>query len=155
MPKRDVGTPGLSGYDSEMYTPIRNRNGRLVTVVENKKNMALQGVDSKRQLADSYVEEGKIQDVLAGRNPSQKTLSERQQARAMTLGNKADAPNDSYNEGKFRMGIRDARNATGNKVREQIRSADRKVDAQTQKFAQSSPMAKAMVADFKKKAGRK
>jgi hypothetical protein len=155
MPNRDVGTPGLSGYDSEMYTPIRNRNGRLVTVVENKKNMALQGVDPKRQLTDSYVEEGKIQDVLSGRNPSQKTLSERQQARAVSLGNKSDAPNDSYNEGKFRMGVRDMRSEKTNKVREQIRAADRKVDMQTQKFAQSSPMAKAMVADFKKKAGRK
>ena len=154
MAKRDVGTPGLSGYDSEMYKPIRNRSGRLVTIVENKKNMALQGVDPKRQIADSYVEQGKIDDVMSGRNPAQKTLTERQQARAMTLGNKADAPNDSYNEGRFRMGIRDTRNFTGNKVREQIRAADRKVDAQTQKFAESSPMAKAMVADLKKK-GRK
>jgi hypothetical protein len=151
MPKPDVATPGLSGYDSEMYKPVRNRSGKLVTVVENKKNMALQGVDPKRQLTDSYVEEGKIQDILAGRNPSQKSLTERQQTRVETLGNKSYAPDDTYNEGRFRMGVRDARNEKTNKVREQIRAADRKVDTQTQKFAQSSPMAKAMVDDFKKK----
>lgn len=80
MPKRDVGMAGSSGYDSEFYT--RNFEGN---VVPNKRTMRLQGMDPKRQIADSQKQERRVQ----GRAEAGLPMTDRDKARMKAVGGDA------------------------------------------------------------------
>lgn len=164
MAKRpDVGMAGSSGYDSEFYTT--NKSGQ---VVRNERTMKLQGMDPLKRHRDS------VKQVMAvnARVDADMPMTDRDKARAKAVGgrfkisetasNNGDGP---YNENDLQMGIMgdtyNKREAAASRaysasvdMAKQKRQADVTKRFGDNSFKQSSPMTKAMMADYKKKGGK-
>jgi hypothetical protein len=140
MAKRDVGMAGSSGYDSEFYNTTRSGY-----VVPNTRTMALQGMDPKKQFADSRAQEKRVR----ARGREGLAMSDRDAARMKAVdGNTNGAFGNQgpefYNEEDFRAKIykddatrRENAFKRGQEARQTIRQQDR-VGAVQQKFGDNS-----------------
>ena len=156
--KPDVGMAGSSGYDSEFYNTTRSGG-----VVPNTRTMALQGMDPKKQMADSREQEKRVR----ARGREGLAMSDRDAARMKAVGGNTNGAfgnqgPEFYNEEDFRAKVytddvtrRENAYKRGAEARQTIRKQER-VGAVQQKFGDNSfksaaPMTKAMMAEYNKK----
>jgi hypothetical protein len=157
--KRDVGMAGSSGYDSEFYTT--DKTGK---VQRNERTMKLQGMDPKKRMADSVAQEKRVNV----RNANDLPMTDRDNARAKAVDGTFLNRRSDYDEKMLQNQIGaddvDKRQAAFDRgysasvdVAKQKRQGDvmkKFGDNSFNSFKQSSPMTKAMMADYKKKGGK-
>lgn len=94
--KRDVGMAGSSDYATEYYTTDKNGNP-----VRNERTMRLQGMDPKKRIADSKVQEARMRLMM----DSNVLPSKRDRARALAVGAHMNERRGTYSEGDFQDAV--------------------------------------------------
>jgi len=94
--KRDVGMAGSSDYATEYYTTDEKGNP-----VRNERTSRLQGMDPKKRIADSKLQEARMRLMM-----DNKVLpSKRDRARSLAVGAHMNERRGTYSEGDFQDAV--------------------------------------------------